>query len=191
MPFMAGPGMTTDIADERDRMLQAAARGDRAAFERLYRLAAPQLFGLACRIVIRRDVAEDVLQAAMVAAWRHKSSFDPERGSAAAWLGRIVRNLAIDHLRRRGREAPLDPEMLEAIPDGEPDPAAAAEATESARRLRRCLGEIETAPRRAVLLVYYTGATFEEASARLAAPIGTVKSWVRRSLMRLRSCLER
>jgi RNA polymerase sigma-70 factor (ECF subfamily) len=183
--------MTTQFADERNALLQAAARGDRAAFERLYRLCAPQLFAAARRIVNRREIAEDVLQAAMVAAWRHKASFDPERGSAVAWIGRIVRNLAIDHLRRHGREAPLDQTALEAIPGGDPDPAAAAETSESARRLRRCLAEIEAAPRRAVLLVYYSGATFEEAAARLAAPIGTVKSWVRRSLVRLRSCLER
>jgi RNA polymerase sigma-70 factor (ECF subfamily) len=191
MPVMGIREGAVAAATDRDALLLAAARGDRAAFERLYRTCAPQLNALARRIVGRREIAEDVLQTAMVAAWRHKATFDPERGSAFAWLGRIVRNLAIDHLRRHGREAPLDPIALEATADEGPDPASAAEASEAARRLRRCLGEVEAAPRRAVLLVYYGGATLEEASSRLAAPIGTVKSWVRRTLIRLRSCLER
>jgi RNA polymerase sigma factor (sigma-70 family) len=98
-------------------MLHACARGDRTALHSLYRATAPQLFGLALRILRRRELAEDVMQDSFVLVWRHAHSFDPGRGSAMAWLAAIVRNRCIDHLRRRGREVPLDPEFMESWED--------------------------------------------------------------------------
>lgn len=186
---MAGDDVAT--ASELAALLEACAAGDRAALSRLYQATSPQLFGLALRMVRQRDLAEEVLQDAFVAVWRHAGSFDRGRGPAFGWLAAILRNQAIDLLRRRGREAPLDPELAAALPDPDPGPLDRAAQSEAARALADCLGELEEGPRRSILLAYYEGLTYEEAAQRLAAPVGTVKSWIRRSLMRLKRCLER
>ena len=172
-------------------LIRACAAGDRGALARLYAAASPQLFGLALRMVRRRDLAEEIVQETFLAAWRHAGSFDESRGTAMAWLAAILRNGAIDLLRRRGREVPLDPDAAAAVPDPEPGPLDRAAESEAARALRACLEELEAGPRRSLLLAYYEGLTYEEAALRVGAPIGTVKSWIRRSLMRLKSCLER
>jgi RNA polymerase sigma-70 factor (ECF subfamily) len=94
-------------------------------------------------------------------------------------------------MRRRGRERPLDPAVVEAWEDPAPGPADTASQSEAARRLRTCLDELEASPRQSILLAYYEGLTFEQVATRLNAPLGTVKSWIRRSLIRLKECLER
>lgn len=172
-------------------LLEKCAAGDREALVRLYRETSAQLFGLALRMVRRRDLAEEVLQDAFVAVWRHAKSFDRRRGTAFGWLAAILRNQAIDLMRRRGRESPLDPVVAAALPDPEPGPLDRAAESETARALADCLAELEEGPRHSILLAYYEGLTYEEAALRLAAPVGTVKSWIRRSLMRLKRCLER
>jgi RNA polymerase sigma-70 factor (ECF subfamily) len=172
-------------------LIRACAAGDRGALARLYEAASPQLFGLALRMVRRRDLAEEIVQETFLAVWRHAGSFDEGRGTAMAWLAAILRNGAIDLLRRRGREVPLDPDAAAAVPDPEPGPLDRAAESEAARALRACLEELEAGPRRSILLAYYDGLTYEETALRVGAPIGTVKSWIRRSLLRLKSCLER
>ena len=172
-------------------LLEACADGDRAALARLYEAASPQLFALALRMTRRRDLAEEVVQETFLAVWRRAASFDPARGTGMAWLAAILRNQAIDLLRRRGREAPLDSEAQAAVPDVAPGPFDLAAGSEAAQAIARCLEELEAGPRRSLLLAYYEGLTYEQAAARLAAPVGTVKSWIRRSLVRLKSCLER
>ncbi len=172
-------------------LIASCARGDRAALAELYRLSSPQLFGLALRMVRQRHLAEEVLQEAFLAVWRHAGGFDPARGAGFAWLAAIVRNQAIDLMRRRGRETPLDPEAAAALPDPAAGPLELAAGSEAARALAACLDELEDGPRRSILLAYYDGLTYEQAAARLATPVGTVKSWIRRSLLRLKGCLER
>lgn len=172
-------------------LIRSCAAGDRTALARLYEATAPQLFGLALRMVRRRDLAEEIVQEAFLAAWRHAGGFDERRGSPHAWLAAILRNRAIDLLRRRGREVPLDPDAAAAVPDPTPGPLDQAAAGEQARAIAACLDELEDGPRASILLAYYDGLTYDEAAARLGAPLGTVKSWIRRGLMRLKSCLER
>jgi RNA polymerase sigma-70 factor (ECF subfamily) len=179
------------LEPSREALLEACAGGDTTALHRLYSIVSPQLFGLALGIVRRREQAEEILQDSFLLVWRHARSFDRQRGSAMAWLARIVRNQCFDHLRRSGRETPLDPEAMERWEDPAPGPEAAAAESESARQLLGCLDQLEANPRQCILLAYYQGMTFEEVAARLKAPLGTVKSWIRRSLVRLRTCLER
>lgn len=173
------------------QLVERAATGDRSALAELYRATAPQLFGLALGIVRRRDLAEEALQECFMAVWRHAGRFDAERGSAMAWMARILRNECFDLRARLGRETSLDPAVAEALVDPAAGPLALAEGSAEARALQRCLGELEAKPREGVLLAYYQGLTFEEVAARMGAPLGTVKSWIRRSLMRLKQCLER
>ena len=172
-------------------LLLAVAGGERDAFAALYRASAPQLFALALRILKRRDAAEEVLQEAFVNVWRHALDYRPEKGTAMGWMATIVRNRALDRLRRARPETPLDDAPgRHDWPDPAPDPLAAATMSESARQLDACLERLEEGPRRAIRLAYYEGMTHEALAARLGAPLGTVKSWVRRGLMRLKTCLE-
>jgi RNA polymerase sigma-70 factor (ECF subfamily) len=172
-------------------LLQACAGGDPAALQNLYAATAPQLFGLALGILRSRDLAEDIVQDAFVLVWRHARSFDPGRGTAMAWLARIVRNQCFDLLRRRGRESPLDETFLQSRPDPAPGPVELTALSRDARRLRGCLEELEESPRQSLMLAYYEGMTFEQVAGRLGAPLGTVKSWIRRSLIRLKGCMDR
>jgi RNA polymerase sigma-70 factor (ECF subfamily) len=178
-------------AQSREALLQACAGGDRTALHSLYKETAPQLFGLALRILRNRELAEETVQDSFVLLWNNAHTFDPGRGSAMAWLACIVRNRCIDLIRRRGRETPLDPASIEAWEDPGSSPADLAALSSDARRLHHCLDELEEAPRKVLKLVYYEGMTYEEVAVHLGAPLGTVKSWVRRSLIRLRGCLER
>jgi RNA polymerase sigma-70 factor (ECF subfamily) len=179
------------VASSREALLQACAGGDRAALQGLYATTAPQLFGLALGILRNRELAEDVVQDSFVLVWRHARSFDPGRGTAMAWLARIVRNQCFDLLRRRGREAPLDETSLHNREDPAPSPAELTALSRDAQRLRGCLDELEEGPRKSLLLAYYEGMTFEQVAGRLGAPLGTVKSWIRRSLIRLKGCMDR
>jgi RNA polymerase sigma-70 factor (ECF subfamily) len=182
-------GIMADIS--RESMLLACAAGDRAALNRLYTVAAPHLLGLALGILRRRDLAEDAVQETFLQVWRHARSFDPGRGTAMAWMARILRNRCLDMLDKRRRETTLEPEIMEARADPGPGPADLVAGGEEARRLHDCLNEIEARARQCLNLAYYEGLTMEEIARRLPAPIGTVKSWVRRSLIRLKGCLER
>jgi RNA polymerase sigma-70 factor, ECF subfamily len=179
------------LAPSREALLQACARGDRAALHGLYAATAPQLFGLALRILQSRELAEDIMQDSFVLVWRQAHSFDPARGTAMAWLARIVRNQCFDLLRRRGRESPLDDAFVQSWEDPAPNPADLTALSRDARRLRGCLDELDEGPRKSMILAYYEGLTFAEVSGRLRVPLGTVKSWIRRSLIRLRDCMER
>jgi len=182
--------MRTDTsADELQALMRGVVRRDRAAFATLYDRTAPQLFGIALRILRQREEAEDVLQEAFVAVWDRAASFDRARGSVMTWLVTVLRYRAIDRRRRRAH-------LEDRLGSEEDLRALTAAATDEADRgaglaaLQKCLGELEERPRSAVLLAYAYGYTHEELAQQLATPIGKVKSWVRRSLERLKRCLD-
>jgi len=170
-------------------LLRKTAAGDSGAFAMLYKQTAGKLFGVAMRIAGRGEIAEDALQECFVLVWQRAAEYDPMRGAVMSWLIAIVRNCTIDRLRRRGSR----PESHAATEDALARLAAPESAAQGAemRALRACLDELEEQPRRAVLLAYLYGLTREELAAQLAVPVGTVKSWIRRSLDRLRRCLDR
>jgi len=181
----------SDPLDSLESLIEASAAGNRAAFSALYDAAAPQLFGLALRILKRRDWAEDVLQDALISAWRNAGEYRRELGSGKAWLTVILRNRALDRLRREttSRLEPSGDDM----PDVEDPSPSALDLTisgESGRRLMACLEQLEEVQKRAILMAYFEGLTHEELAARIASPLGTVKSWIRRGLQRLKGCLE-
>lgn len=170
-------------------MLVRVAKGDQKAFAELYRVTSSRVFGVILRMMHDRGEAEDILQEVYAAAWRRADSFDPERGSAITWLITLGRNRTIDRMRQRREELLGDDETPE-IADDAPTPAAAAESSEERRRLEQCLDRLEPQQGRAVREAFFTGATYNELAQRLAVPLGTMKSWIRRSLMQLRTCLE-
>ena len=181
---MAGP-------DPLAELLAAAARGDHAAFARLYQLTAPKLFALAVGILKRRDWAEETLQESFIRVWRSAHRFDPAKGSAMSWMVTIVRNSALTALERRPREiASEDAGAAADIADSAPDPLEQTMQNSAARALLKCLQGLDEQQRRSIMLAYYEGLTHSELAARLGAPLGTVKSWIRRGLMHLKTCLE-
>lgn len=173
-----------------DQMLIACQGGDREAFSGLYRIASPQLFGLALRILRRRDWAEEALQECFVTVWRRAGDYKPDLGPAMPWITVILRNKCLDRLRREKPLQPLDESAAAERPDEGPSPLDNAVASADARRLKGCVDELEGAQKNSIMLAYYEGLTHEELAARLQAPLGTVKSWIRRGLQRLKKCLE-
>jgi RNA polymerase sigma-70 factor (ECF subfamily) len=171
--------------------LIAVAAGDRDALAVLYGQTSPRLMAVLLRLLRRRELAEDLLHDVYLRVWDRAGTFDPKRGSATGWLLAIARNVALDHCRRQrhqvlGADDRIDPT------DGAspPDPAALADASEAARALQACMERLEPEPRRCLTLAYYEGLTYDELARTLDRPVGTIKSWVRRSLDRLRLCLD-
>lgn len=170
-----------------DALLAQVARGDREAFETLYRLTSGLLFGICMRVLADRAESEDVLQEVYVTVWDKAVQFDAARASASTWLGMIARNRATGRLRA------LPPRMrmaVDAIPDPGPSPAVEAEAATDRARLDDCLDQLHQRRRSLIRIAFFVGATYEELAARVGEPLGSVKSWIRRGLLQLRGCLE-
>jgi len=172
--------------------LAGVARGDNTAFESLYRLTSAKLFGVCLRILPKRSDAEDVLQEVYTTIWRKADAYDAARASPITWLVMIARNKAIDRARAAAGERHAQPIDLAAdIPDSAPQGAAFAESSDDSRRLEGCMDELEPQRRRLVRTAFFDGATYDELASRSGVPLGTIKSWIRRSLIKLKACLER
>lgn len=171
-------------------LLRRVARRDQAAFRTLYDQCGPHLFAVALRILKRRDLAEDVLQESFVSIWERAVDYDALRGAPLSWLATIVRHRSIDTLRRLGARPEGSQAGEEALAELIAGPGSAADRGAERRDLGRCLDQLEDQARCAVVYAYAYGYTHEELSRRLGAPLGTVKSWIRRSLDRLKLCLD-
>lgn len=196
MPIVGAGGASDLLAD----LIAASARGDQRAFQRLYRATSDALFGLALRMLKRRELAEEVLQESFVSVWRHAARYDQTKGSAMTWLIRIVRNQALDWIhpsRPDGFERsyvraadPLDDDLLNAV--GDLTAADGAEMVDYARRadgIAACLAALDGRQRQSLVLVFFHGLSHGDLARHLQQPLGTVKAWVRRGLVRLAACL--
>lgn len=176
--------------EELSRILLATAGGDQGAFTELYRRTSAKLFGVCLRMLRDRGEAEEVLQEVYTTVWRRADSFDAARASAITWLVTLARNKAIDRLRQH-REALLDePDSFDRPDEDQPSPALQAEASQDRARLERCMDALEPQQKSAVREAFFSGATYNELADRCRVPLGTMKSWIRRSLIRLKACLE-
>ncbi|MBL8384272.1 MAG: sigma-70 family RNA polymerase sigma factor [Burkholderiales bacterium] len=178
----------------RQLLAQAAARDDRsqAAFAELYRLTAAKLFGVTLRILRRRDWAEEVLQECFMKIWSHSASYQAELAAPMTWMTSIVRNRCLDWLRRPAFEdATDDSTVWESLESGAPGPHELLERGTQADAVLRCLAALDDRQRRAVSFAFLDGLTHTELADRLGEPLGTVKTWVRRGLLRLKDCLAR
>ena len=183
-----------DLDREREALREALARvgrGDASALKEVYERTSAKLFGICLRILGEKSEAEDVLQEVYVSVWRGAHGFDAGRGSPITWLARIARNRAIDRVRTRrpGRSEPIDAALN--IVDASPSALASLEEAERARRLDECLDELEGPHQAAIRSAFLDGQTYEALARRADVPLGTMKSWIRRALIRLRTCLER
>lgn len=166
--------------------VEACARGDAAALHALYARESRWLLGVAQRIVRDRDAAHDVLQDAFVQIWQRASTFDRTLGSARGWIYTVVRHKALDESRRAQRELPAGELMEQLATQAAPE---ASPIAADADALGRCLAALDAPKRDCIVSAFVEGLTHEQIAARLAAPLGSVKSWIRRGLLSLRDCL--
>lgn len=174
---------------ELTRLLGATARGDRQAFALLYQRTSPKLFAILLRMIRNKAGAEDALQDVFLKIWRNARSFAPEAGPAMTWLVAIARNRAIDILRARNPAAPMETEATDYLANIADRRGGQGQMMELAA-LEHCLQTIEEPARACILLAYYEGYSREELASRFGRPVGTIKTWLHRSLATLRSCLE-
>jgi RNA polymerase sigma-70 factor (ECF subfamily) len=180
--------------DARLRALLATAakrNGEsQAAFQALYQATSSKLFGVVLRIVRRQDWAEEVLQECYVNIWNHSASYQAGLSAPMTWMTSIVRNRSLDWLRRPNFEVATDDDaVFEAVESPEPGPLAQLEASTEAGAIARCMGGLEEKQRRAISLAFFEGLTHAELAEKLGQPLGTVKTWVRRGLIKLKECL--
>jgi RNA polymerase sigma-70 factor (ECF subfamily) len=138
---------------------------------------------------ITRDpaLAADATHDAFVQVWQQAGRFDPEKGQAGSWLTTLARYRALDMVRRRGREV-LGHEVAEEADLG-PDPLSQLMAATDGGALKRCLELLNAERRQLVLMAFVNGLSHSQLAEKLNLPIGTVKSWIRRSLIGLKECL--
>jgi RNA polymerase sigma factor (sigma-70 family) len=174
--------------------IRGAALQDARAFRALYDATSPRLYGLALHILRRRELAEEALQEGFVSIWHHARDYQEGLAAPLTWMSAIVRNKAFDVLRRHRHEGPngidgLDDAVLATLRDPAANPAEALELSSEARALAACMAALEEAHRHAVGLAFFNDLSHSEVARQLALPLGTVKTWIRRSLVRLQACL--
>lgn len=179
--------------DARMRLAEALMRvgeQDHQAFRDLYALTQAKLFGICIRICGDVQAAEDVLHDVYVTIWRRAGAWEPGRSSPITWLATIARNRAIDWRRAQTirRTSPLS--AAADVADGAPDAQAAMLAVEAATQLHQCLDTLEQRQRDSIRAAFFGGATYAELATMSGVPLGTMKSWVRRGLARLKDCLD-
>lgn len=174
-------------------LLAAASRRDAAsaaAFEALYQSTSSKLFGVALRILRREDWAEEVLQECYVSIWKHCADYQLQLSAPMTWMTSIVRNRCLDLLRRPNFEDPTDDDgVFDAFESAEPGPLAELERSAEAAAIARCMSGLDEKQRQAISMAFFEGLTHVELAQKLGQPLGTVKTWVRRGLIRLKDCL--
>ncbi len=167
------------------------AAGESRALDAIYRATAAKLFGICLRITRDRSAAEDALQDVYVSLSQAAGRYDPARASPHAWLGTFARNRAIDRLRRGKRLAEAAPiEAADEVADAAPLADALLSAGQERARVHSCLEALDDPQRSTIRTAFFDGVTYAEIAERQGQPLGTVKSWVRRGLAKLKICLE-
>jgi RNA polymerase sigma-70 factor (ECF subfamily) len=185
--------MAADVADLPALLARVCLR-DRQAFERLYRATCAHLFSVAFRILRNENHADDVLQDAFMNVWHSAPQYNAAAGTPMTWMINIVRNKAIDALRagksRQAATVELGDDALAVAADAGTEPQQLLQDSLDKARIDRCMQALGAAQRQALALAYYRGMVHTEIAAALGTPLGTVKSWVRRGLDQLKSCLD-
>jgi RNA polymerase sigma-70 factor (ECF subfamily) len=173
------------------KLIGAVALGDQVAYRRLYDATAPKLFAVALRILREEGRAEDVLQDSFVNVWNGAAGYNASLSAPMTWMVTIVRNRALDYIRRTDRHAvELDDDLEAVLESDQPSPAELASQGQDAVALQRCLKRLESGQRQAIAFAYFQGLTHSELAATMSIPIGTVKTWIRRGLEKMRRCLD-
>jgi RNA polymerase sigma-70 factor, ECF subfamily len=191
--YPRGTGKPVESQPERseiDNLLRAVARGDDAAFTRLYDLLAPRVFGLARRVLRDPAQAEEMAQEVLVEIWRTASRFDPQRGSGLSWVLTIAHRRTVDRVRSEQAASDRLQKVAAASVHVPYDEVADQVGSRLERQqVRRCLDGLTELQRQAITLAYYGGHTYREVATLLDAALPTVKTRMRDGLIRLRDCL--
>jgi RNA polymerase sigma-70 factor, ECF subfamily len=178
--------------DDRARLaaaIAAAGRGDKDAFEDVYRRTSAKLFGVCLRIFPERQDAEEALQDAFVTIWSKAATFDAARASPITWLVTLTRNRAIDRLRQMRNRGLAALDEAADVADPAPLADAALLSQEADSRLSYCIDSLDSRDAECVRTAFLRGATYAELAQRDGVPLATVKSRIRRALLKLRACM--
>ena len=183
------------------QLLARTGLGDRAAFAALYERTSGHLFAVVLRIQRDRALAEDLLQEVYVSVWKSAAGFDAARSQPLTWLTHVTRHRAIDSLRRaatqprteslQGDHSDDSDDLVDRVASDSPGPLDLLGRASDARELSHCMDRLSAPQRQSVALAFFDGLSHAEVAAQLQEPLGTVKSWVRRALATLKTCLER
>ena len=179
------------IDDPVAEMLSKVASQDRAAFRDLYSSTSSKLFGVLLRILTNRAEAEDALQEVFTRVWLRAGRFDPEKGRAMTWLISVTRNHAIDRLRTKVEATTATEDEADSLIDTKPSAEAGLIAQGQARRIVECMSALEPDRARAVQGAYLGGLSYTDLSERFNVPLNTMRTWLRRSLLQLKECMEK
>ncbi len=195
-PGSTYPDHPTGQDNELMALLDRVAARDEAALKALYDLTSGKLYGLAMRVVAHRDWAEDVLQESFLTIWRVAADYRAALSPPMAWMGLIVRSRALDCLRRRTADRStvtqeLDDTLAETLEGDAANPMDTTQASQQAWALHQCLSRLENRQREVVSLAYLRDMSHSELADQLRLPLGTIKTWIRRGLDQLRTCMSR
>lgn len=171
-------------------LIHRVALGDRAAFARLYETTSAKLFSICLRILRDRAEAEDVLQDVYIKIWQRSKSFATGAGQPTVWLSAIARNQAIDVIRARKPVSDDLDAAYDLADESIADPERQVTLVDEGRRIDDCMNGLEASHARAVRQAYVDGLSYLELSEQLQVPLNTVRTWLRRSLLKLRKCLD-
>lgn len=171
-------------------LMDAVAAGDRSALADLYGRTSGKLYGICIRLLGSEPEAEEVLQDVYLTVWNKADRFDGDKASPITWLAVIARNKSIDRLRRHSAAMTTLDDAPE-LADDAPSALEVLEQDEDRKRLQDCLEELEQQQQASIRSAFLDGATYPQLAEREQVPLGTMKSWIRRGLIRLRGCLER
>jgi len=174
--------------------LRASGNRDGSAFRSLYDATSPKLFGFALRILHKHELAEEVLQESFVAIWNNAVDYQSHLSAPMTWMTTIVRNKAFDHLRRSDVTVEIDADqfdrdVMDALHDPQATPIEALQMSGDAKALAWCMSALEGVHRQVVALAFFHDLSHSEVAEHMKLPVGTVKTWIRRSLEKLRTCL--
>ncbi|PZQ16884.1 MAG: RNA polymerase subunit sigma [Ancylobacter novellus] len=172
-------------------LINRVADGDRAAFAALYRATSPKLYAICLRILKDRGEAEDALQDIYVKIWRGAKSYNAAAGSPNTWMSSIARHRSIDSVRKRQPPTADLEDGYDVSDETIIDPETSTVLADEGRRIDRCMKELDPAHAGAVRRAYVEGLSYAEIAVELEAPLNTVRTWLRRSLMKLRECMLR
>jgi len=185
----AALGEMASPASDLNDALGRCARGDRLALRAIYDSEAPRMLGVAIRLLRRRALAEEAVHDTFLQVWRKADSFDPARGDARSWLYAILRNRALNILRGETRTDLVEDFEPMGLASDEENAETVMMRLSDTGNLKRCLERLEPSRRQAITLAYIHGLSHGELAGRLGVPLGTIKSWIRRSLVSLRECM--